>query len=198
MIQLILGSSSSSRKHVLTQLNLNFSCVSPDIDETLNPGELVHNYVRRLSLEKAWAVLAQIKSPSLIIACDQVAHDHQNTIYGKPKNKAEAVKFLKEFSGTTIEYLNSMTVLNSITQQSYSGYSKTELQYKELSPALIEHYTSQPSILSCAGGFQIEGMGPLLLKTFKTEDPTSILGLPILLLDELVQKHLLNLFDFCL
>ena len=194
-MELILGSSSLARRQVLEQLKLSFRCITPNIDESVRSGELVTDYVKRLSIEKAHAVLTQINQPSIIIACDQVAHSN-NKIYGKPCNVHEAKAFLTELSGAEIEFICSLTVLHSETKCFYSDYSRTHMQFKTLSAKLIEIYSQQDTILHCAAGFQVEALGPLLLKTFKTEDPTSIFGLPILLLERLMQCHGLNLFDF--
>ncbi|NBV28736.1 septum formation protein Maf [bacterium] len=198
-MQLILGSSSPSRKKVLNQLNLMFTCISPDIDETQLEYESVQDYVKRLSEEKARAVLKKtpINTEAIIIACDQVAHC-KGKIYGKPENKERATIFLNQLSGQSVEYICSITLLNTKTLNVVSDYSRTHVVFKQLSSDFINKYVKQESILECASGLQIESMGPLLLENFQTDDPTSIFGLPVLLLDHLMTKHQLNLIDFCL
>jgi MAF protein len=197
-MKLILGSSSKTRKMVLKQLNLSFECIHPDIDETLLNNETVTDYVSRLSVEKAAAVLKKINKDEhfLIIGCDQVAH-LDGEIYGKPENHAGAVAFLRKFSGKKVSYICSVTVLNTKNTHMTSGLSTTDVIFTELSEALIEKYTRDESIFECASGLKIEGMGPLLLKSFESHDPTGILGLPVLLLNQLISEQGLNLFDFC-
>jgi MAF protein len=198
-MQLILASSSPTRKAILEQMSLNFKCISPNIDETLHQDESVEDYVQRLAEEKAHAALKKLDPkdcPALIIGSDQVAHS-AGKIYGKPKTLDRALAFFKELSNQKVEYVSGLTVFNSQTQESITGLSITEVTFKKLSQPLIEHYLKDRSVLECASGLKIEKMGPLLLKNFHSTDPSSILGLPILLLDEFVQQHGLNLFDFC-
>jgi predicted house-cleaning NTP pyrophosphatase (Maf/HAM1 superfamily) len=158
-------------------------------------------YVRRLSIEKALAVHGHLKirqffEPSLIIGCDQAAFCN-NKLYGKPKTIKNAYSFFKDFADKEVEYRCGLSVLNSATGSVFTGACSTFVTFKTLPDKLIELYLKDLETLECASGLKIEGKGSLLIKKFKSADPTSILGLPILLLDQLITDHRLNLFDFC-
>jgi septum formation protein len=201
-MRLILGSSSSARKAVFNQLSLKYDSMSPDIDESRKENESPQNYVLRLSQEKALAVSKKIYNQStqdnfLIVASDQVAC-HENSIFGKPTSIENAKEMLSILSEKKIEYINGLAIFRTDTQQLLSGLSISSVKFKKLTHSLIEKYVEDQSIIHCASGIKIEGLGPFLLEEFESHDPTGIYGMPILLLDKLISQIDLNLFDFCL
>lgn len=201
-MNLILGSSSFARKAIFNQLCLKYESISPDIDESRMPNESPENYVLRLSKEKAIAVSKKIyhqlsNNIFLIVASDQIAC-HGNSIYGKPTSIDNAKEMLFELSGKKIDYINGVSIFRTDTNRIESGLSISSVKFKKLTHSIIEKYVQDQSIINCASGIKIEGLGPLLLEEFESFDPTGIYGMPVLLLDKLIRQINLNLFDFCL
>lgn len=199
-LTLILGSSSRARAAVMDQVGLRYQKAVPDIDESVLDGESVSQYVRRLSLEKAQAVVARLPAGQdfIVIGCDQVAADDFGMIYSKPGTLENATEMLKQMSSKRIRYYCGLTVVSTKTQDSYTDISITEMQYRDLDDQLIAQYLAQdPSaIVQCAAAFKIEGAGSLLLESYSCNDPTSCQGLPLILLDKMLRLHGCKLADF--
>jgi septum formation protein len=184
--KLILGSSSPFRKGLLSRFNIEFTTDSPDIDETPKPNESPEDYVKRLSLEKAKAV-AKKYSNGLIIGSDQCSVLN-NVIRGKPGNHENAVLQLTESSGKRVSFLTGLCLYDA-TDDSYElDLIPIHVDFRELVAAEIESYLRSEKPYACAGSFKSEGLGITLFKRLKGDDPTSLVGLPLIRLSEMLRN----------
>ena len=180
---LILASSSAYRKELLSRLMLPFSCHSPNIDETPLPKESPQTLCQRLAKKKATVILE--KNPnSIVIGSDQVAY-LDNTILSKPLSKENAFEQLTFLAGKKITFLTALHVLSSKEQLHY--LVPTTVSYRPFKKPQIEKYLEKENGLSCAGSSKIEGLGISLVERVEAEDPTAIIGLPLIKLTEALQ-----------
>ena len=184
MLPLLLASSSVYRRDLLARLRLPFTCSSPDIDESHRPGESGPELVKRLSLEKAQA-LADSHPKHLIIGSDQVAVlNHQ--IIGKPHTFDNARKQLLNASGNSVTFFTGLTLLNSQTGQYQSDCIPFIVHMRTLSPEHIERYLRAEQPYDCAGSFKAEGLGVSLFQRTEGDDATSLVGLPLIRLVDML------------
>ena len=190
MQTLILASSSSARKRLLSMLALPFECISPNIDETPKVNEPPLALVQRLSLAKAKAVAQRldITTEALIISGDQIAH-HKGEIFGKPGNLVNAKKQLQRFSGQMIEFLSGLCVYNTLNQDYDVHVEPTQTYYHNLSESRIDWYLKQDKPIHCAGSIKLESFGLCLCKKISSDDPFALSGIPMLKLMSLLEKH---------
>jgi len=183
---LILASSSVFRKSLLDRLQLEFDIDSPDIDESQHTNESPHDYVSRLSLEKAQAV-APRQSDSLIVASDQccVLNDR---ITGKPGNHENAIEQLQASSGNKVSFLTGLCALDTRTGKYYLDVIPFHVHFRNLSLAEIDRYLSAEQPYNCAGSFMAEGLGISLFKKLEGDDPTALVGLPLIRLCEMLRE----------
>ena len=184
MLPLLLASSSVYRRDLLTRLRLPFSCSSPDIDESHRPGETAVELVKRLSLEKARA-LAHSHPNHLIIGSDQVAV-LDGRIIGKPHTHDKAHQQLMSASGASVSFLTGLTLLNSQTGHYQVDCIPFTVHMRPLKTEQIERYllAEQPS--DCAGSFKAEGLGVSLFQRTEGDDATSLVGLPLIRLVDML------------
>lgn len=186
-MNIILASSSPSRKKQLNQLKIPHMAISPDIDETPKPFERAFDLVQRLAFEKA-EVIAKQHPNALVIGGDQVGEfGHQ--ILGKPLTHEKAVEDLAALSGQSCTFYTGVCVWNAHTQQVHVDCAMTHLKFKQLTQDEIEHYLRQDQPYHCAGGFQIDGLGLALFESIQADDPSSIIGLPLMRLANLLKKE---------
>ena len=183
---LILASSSKFRKQLLSKLNTPFKCISPDIDERKLTTETVTQYVKRLSIEKARKVGRNHRN-SIIIGSDEVA-DLDGKILGKPHTKEVAKKQLKMLSNKEVIFRTGLCVLNSKTGKHYASVSNYNIFFKSLTNKVIDKYLNNDDVLKCAASIRIEGLAINLVKSMKGNDPSSIMGLPLLKLISYLEK----------
>lgn len=188
---LILASSSPYRKQLLERLHLDFICISPDIDETAKSNETAHDLVNRLAYEKASAVNKMHADSAIIIASDQIALLNTD-ILGKPHTTENAIKQLSQFSGKKVTFLTSLCVLNNNTGQHDSAIDEYHVFFRNLTQTEIANYIRIESPLNCAGSFKCEGLGATLFSKMEGNDPTSLIGLPLIMLSNLLRKHDIN------
>ncbi|BBN81899.1 Maf-like protein [Pseudoalteromonas sp. A25] len=186
-IPLILASSSPYRQSILKKFNLPFESFSPDIDESPLANESAEQLVIRLSESKARSA-AQFYSKGLVIGSDQVAV-HNNQILGKPHNKENAIAQLSRFSATKVTFLTGLCVYDI-----ERGISKTIVEpfyvyFNTLSPLQIEAYCDAEQPYQCAGSFKSEGLGICLFEKLEGDDPNSLIGLPLIKLNQLLAEH---------
>ncbi len=187
MLPLLLASSSVYRRELLSRLRLTFSCSSPDIDESHRPGEAAHELVKRLSLEKAQA-LATSHPAHLIIGSDQVAVLNEQII-GKPHTFEKARDQLLNASGASVTFLTGLTLLNSQTGHYQTDCIPFTVHMRTLSPEQIERYLHAEEPYDCAGSFKAEGLGVSLFQRTEGDDATSLVGLPLIrLVDMLIAQ----------
>tara|TARA_Y100001958_G_C21222649_1_gene548005 strand:+ start:963 stop:1544 length:582 start_codon:yes stop_codon:yes gene_type:complete len=182
----ILASSSIFRKQLLSKLRIPFKCISPDIDESKLSGESVSAYVKRLSINKANKV-ASSNSGAVVIGSDEVA-DLNGKILGKPLTKTNAKKQLKMLSGNRVVFRTGLCVMDSDSKKFYSCVSNYTINFKHLDDKLIKSYLDMDDVLKCAASIRIEGAAINLVKSMRGNDPSSIMGLPLLRLIEYLGK----------
>ena len=176
--RLILASSSKYRKLQLQRFGISFDCESPEIDETALNNESPHELVGRLALKKAEAVSRQ-HPQSVVIGSDQIAlFDGQ--IIGKPGNHQVALKQLKSFSGQVVEFLTAVSVLCRESGFSEHYTDCTRVCFRSLQDEEIERYLQQEKPYDCAGAFKAESLGIVLFDRIISEDPTALIGLPLI------------------
>jgi septum formation protein len=175
---LILGSTSRYRRELLERLRVPFDVVSPDVDETPLPGEAPQALATRLALAKAKAVAA-LHPNAVVIGSDQVA-DLNGEPLGKPGTHERAVVQLQRMRGQTVIFQTAVSVVCQA-----SGFEQTELaqikvRFRELSDAEIEAYLRAEEPYDCAGSAKSEGLGIALLDAIDNDDPTALIGLPMI------------------
>jgi septum formation protein len=176
--KLILGSTSPYRRELLARLRLPFDVASPEVDETPLPGERPRDLACRLALAKARAVAARFPA-AVVIGSDQVA-DLDGQPLGKPGNHERAVAQLRLMRGKTVVFQTAVAVVCQA-----SGFAQTELapvrvRFRDLNDAEIEHYLRAETPYDCAGSAKSEGLGIALLESIENDDPTALIGLPLI------------------
>lgn len=178
MLPLLLASSSVYRRQLLDRLRLPYTCSSPDIDEAHRPEESATELVRRLSLQKAQA-LASSHPEHLIIGSDQVAALN-GKIIGKPHTFDNARQQLLNASGASVSFLTGLTLLNSQTGNYQTDCVPFTVHMRSLSTQQIERYLRAEQPYDCAGSFKAEGLGVSLFQRTEGDDATSLVGLPLI------------------
>lgn len=186
-MQLILASTSVYRKQLLSQMGLQFKALSPDCDETPRANEQPEQLVERLAIGKAKSLMSTV-APSLIIGSDQVAC-FQQQIIGKPHTKEKAIKQLTLFSGQTVTFHTGVAVVNSDNGHTLSRICQTRVKFRQLTQQDIVQYIDIEQPLDCAGSFKSEGLGNVLFEAVSGNDPTALIGLPLITLCELLRQH---------
>ncbi|MGE7960494.1 Maf family protein [Pseudomonas sp. NPDC089530] len=184
MLPLLLASSSTYRRELLTRLRLPFTCNSPDIDESRRPGESAIDLVKRLAAEKAQA-LAATHPEHLIIGSDQVAVLGERII-GKPHSFEKAREQLLAASGASVSFLTGLALLNSKTGHCQVDCIPFTVHMRELSPARVERYLHAEQPYDCAGSFKAEGLGVSLFRSTEGTDSSSLIGLPLIRLVDML------------
>ncbi len=181
--QIILASSSPYRREMLTKAGLEFTWHAPAIDETVLEEESASSLVQRLARTKAETLSHQ--QNSLIIGSDQVA-ECEGQIFGKPKDRSEAIEQLTRASDSTVLLHCGLALLNTQTQNCSVVHETCEVVYRKLSRKAIENYVDRERPFDICGSLRIEGPGIGFLKQVKSDDPNSILGLPLIRLFDLL------------
>ena len=186
-IELVLASSSPFRRRLLGQLSVEFRTLDPDIDESPLPDEKPQTLVRRLSIAKARAVVSWAPA-ALIIGSDQVAV-HQGAIVGKPRDHADAVTQLLSSSGKTITFFTSVALLNSTNDSLQVEVVPFAVRFRPLTREKIEYYLEREKPYECCGSLRADGLGIALLDQLRGEDPTALIGLPLTVLTQMLEKE---------
>lgn len=186
-MQLILASSSKYRKILLQRLGIPFLCISPDIDESVQPNETPSKLVKRLAASKAQAVATQ-HTNALIIGSDQVAVLN-NQIIGKPKDHANAVEQLKQASGNNVQLYTGLCLLNAKTDNIQQTVETYNVMFRQLTETQIERYLQKDKPYDCAGSLKSESLGISLLKNLQGDDPNTLIGLPLIRLVDMLIKE---------
>jgi septum formation protein len=176
--RLILGSSSPHRQLLLTRFGVPFEVAVPDIDESALPGENPDALVDRLARTKAAAV-SERHPDAIVIGSDQVAV-LAGQVYGKPHTRERAIEQLSRASGQVVRFLTAVCVCMPGGRVVDCVTVPTDVRFRTLATAEIESYLSQESVLACAGSFQSEGLGISLCESMCSEDPTALVGLPLI------------------
>lgn len=184
--QLILGSTSPYRRELLERLQIPFATASPAIDETRFDDESAHAMVKRLSLAKAKAVAGQ-HPDALIIGSDQCSVLHEQVI-GKPHTHANAIRQLQNASGETVSFLTGLCLYDSRDGSYQLDVIPFQVDFRELTDAEIDSYLRKDEPYNCAGSFRSESLGITLFKRMHGDDPTALMGLPLIRLSEMLRQ----------
>jgi septum formation protein len=175
---LILGSTSRYRKELLSRLGVAFSTDSPQVDETPQPGENPADLARRLALAKAREV-AQRHPDAVVIGSDQVADLHGEPL-GKPGTHERAVAQLQRMRGQTVVFQTAVAVVCQATGFEQVDLAPVAVVFRGLGDAEIEQYLRTEQPYDCAGSAKSEGLGIALLERIDNDDPTALVGLPLI------------------
>ena len=186
-MKLVLASSSPFRKALLEKLQLEFTCDSPDIDESPLPNESIEAMVLRLAEAKARALASQ-HPDSLIIGSDQSASLH-GKVLNKPGNYDVAFQQLKAASGQTISFHTSLCLYNSRTDESETISDPYTVVFRELTDSEISNYLKREQPYNCAGSFKSESLGISLFASMNGKDPNTLIGLPLIELCRMLKAN---------
>jgi septum formation protein len=175
---LVLGSTSRYRRELLARLNVPFEVAAPDVDETPLPGELPLALAQRLALAKAQAV-AQKFPQAVVIGSDQVA-DLNGQALGKPLVHEKAVQQLRQMRRQTVIFQTALAVVCQATGFVQQDVAAVRVVFRDLSDAEIENYLRIEQPYDCAGSAKSEGLGIALLERIDSDDPTALIGLPLI------------------
>ncbi len=175
---LILGSTSPYRRELLQRLCLPFEVVRPEVDETPHAGELPVALAQRLAMEKALAVARQ-HPQAVVIGSDQVA-DLDGEPLGKPGTHERAVAQLQRMRGHTVVFQTAVAVVCIESGFAEQALAQVKVQFRQLSDAAIETYLRAEEPYDCAGSAKSEGLGIALLEQIDNQDPSALVGLPLI------------------
>lgn len=175
---LVLGSTSAYRRELLSRLRLPFTVEPPHVDETPRAGEQPAELARRLAAAKAAAVADRHRA-SIVIGSDQVA-DLDGEPLGKPGNHANAVAQLRRMSGRTVIFQTALTVMCHETGFAQHDLAPVRVRFRDLADDEIQAYLRAEQPYDCAGSAKSEGLGIALLDAIDSDDPTALVGLPLI------------------
>ncbi len=183
--QLILASTSVYRRQLLERLQLAFTVIASDVDETALPLEAPQHMACRLALAKAQSVAA-LYPGAVVIGSDQVA-DLAGKPLGKPGNHARAVSQLQTMRGKTVIFQTAVAVVCLGTGFAQTELAQVKVKFRDLSDAQIEAYLQAEQPYDCAGSAKSEGLGIALLERIDSDDPTALIGLPLIRTSRLLE-----------
>ncbi len=175
---LILGSTSRYRRELLGRLRLPFDVAAPDVDETPHTGEAPRDLALRLALAKARAVAAQ-HPQAVVIGSDQVA-DLAGEPLGKPGDHERATAQLRRMRGQTVIFQTAVAVACQASGFEQAELAEVRVRFRDLNDAEIERYLRAEEPYDCAGSAKSEGLGIALLDAIESDDPTALIGLPLI------------------
>ena len=181
-----LASSSPYRRGLLDRFLDDFEAVSPEVDETNGQNLDAADLATHLARKKAEAVSAHAQG-ALVIGADQLAVLDGNVI-GKPGNHSKAVEQLMLASGRAMTFMTAVCILEPVSRKRYEHTDTTIVRFREFDRRLAESYLRHDEPYDCAGSFKIEGAGFVLFESVETDDPTALIGLPMIwVADRLLQ-----------
>ncbi len=184
--RLVLASSSPYRRALLERFGAPFVSHAPDLDESAHAGESPWHLVRRLALAKALA-LTHIHPQALIIGSDQVAVI-DGCALGKPGSEQNAIAQLQQASGRAVRFLTSLCLLDVGRGSHELAVIASDVRFRRLSLQQIENYVRRERPLDCAGSFKCEGLGIALFEAVSADDPTALIGLPLIALAAMLSR----------
>ena len=192
MPSLILASTSRYRAELLRRLQLRFDVRAPEVDETPLPDESPPDLALRLALAKAKAVANKIGS-GLVIGSDQVAHCDGNML-GKPGGHDAAVAQLRLMRGRKATFDTALALVNATSGHAQTALVSTVVTLRQASDAEIEAYVTIDRPYDCAGSAKSEGLGIALMESIEGDDPTALVGLPLIALTRMLRAENVHLF----
>ncbi|MFN0038014.1 MAG: Maf family protein [Burkholderiales bacterium] len=184
---LVLASTSRYRKELLTRLHLQFRTHDPGVEEIVLPNESAAETASRLAIAKAKAV-SDLYPDSLTIGSDQVAVCDQKLL-PKPLSHERAVHQLRHASGRVVSFLTAVTLLNTATGIVQTNVVKTDVRFRKLTNEEIDRYLKVEPAYDCAGSAKAEGLGISLMDNIRSEDPTALIGLPLIALSGMLRNE---------
>jgi septum formation protein len=184
--RIILASSSSYRRGLLDRFLDSYETITPGVDESNDQGLAPAELATYLAREKAEAIAINARN-ALIIGADQLAvRDDQ--VLGKPGDHQQAVEQLLAASGKAVTFLTAVCILDPISRTRFEHTDVTTVRFRQFDRRLVEAYLRHDEPYDCAGSFKLEGAGFVLFDAVKTDDPTALIGLPMIwLADRLLQ-----------
>lgn len=186
-LRLVLASTSAYRRQLLERLGLPFTTAASNVDETPLPGESAIDLVHRLARSKAEEVAKRHRN-SLVIGSDQLAVSGRD-ILGKPASGERAIAQLKSLSGQRVTFNTAVHVFNSDTGANEGHLDVTTVHFRPLADAEIERYVARDKPYDCAGGFKVEALGIALFTRVESQDPTGLIGLPLIWLASALRRN---------
>ena len=184
--RIILASSSSYRRGLLDGFLDNYEAITPDIDESNDQGLEPAELATYLARKKAETIAVNARQ-ALIIGADQLAiRDDQ--VLGKPGDHQKAVEQLLAASGKAVTFLTAVCILDPVSRTRYEHTDVTTVRFRQFDLRLVEAYLRHDEPYDCAGSFKLEGAGFVLFESVQTDDPTALIGLPMIwVADRLLQ-----------
>ena len=184
--KLVLASTSLHRRQLLERFGHRFTVGAPGVDESPLPGETPVDLANRLARAKADDV-ARRNPRSVVVGSDQVALFGKEII-GKPGNPERCIERLQSFSGQRLVFYTAVHVINTETGSGESHLDLTTVHFRKLSIHEIERYVARERPVSCAGAFKVEGLGISLFERIESQDPTALIGLPLIWLSGALRR----------
>jgi septum formation protein len=190
---LVLGSTSRYRQELLQRLRIPFSVAAPDVDESPQAGEAPAALAMRLALAKARAVARDFPQ-AVVIGSDQVA-DLDGLPLGKPGTHERAVAQLRQMRGRTVIFQTAVAVVCLASGFEQAALAAVKVRFRQLSDEAIENYLQAEQPYDCAGSAKSEGLGIALLEAIDNDDPTALIGLPLIRTCHLIEAAGIRLFE---
>lgn len=184
-LPVVLASTSPFRRELLQRIGIAFETAAPDVDESPLPGETPEMLVQRLSEAKARAIGKTRQG--LIIGSDQVATSGDE-ILGKPGTHENAIVQLRKLSGRLVTFQTGLCLLNSASNEMQVDVIPFRVQFRTLDEQQIERYLRADQPYNCAGSFKSEGLGITLFERMDGDDPTALIGLPLIRLTGMLMQ----------
>lgn len=182
--KIVLGSTSRYRAELLGRLGLKFETARPEADESPLAGESPAATALRLAIDKAQNLMHQFHG-ALIIGADQVA-DLGGSAIGKPGTRPNALAQLQQIRGKTLVFHSGLALLNTDTGHVQSRIVSTTVRFREFTRQEIDTYLDREHALDCAGSAKSEGLGIALIASMQSDDPTALIGLPLIALTDMM------------
>ncbi len=191
--KIVLASGSRYRQQLLGRLGIDFESCAPDVDETPKPQESPAELAMRLAEAKAVALTKQFPS-ALIIGSDQTAACG-DTLLGKPGTIQRAQEQLRLCRGKQVTFYTGLCLINNDTGTQETSLTPFSVSFLNLSDRQIERYIEKEQPLDCAGSFKCEGLGSALFEKLEGQDPTALIGLPLISLCAMLRRAGLDPLD---
>lgn len=184
---IILASTSPYRRELLERLRLDFATIAPTTDETIRQGETPAALVERLAWDKAHSIAEQADG-ALVIGSDQVA-EVEGKILTKPEMRERARAQLRSCSGREVIFHTGLCVLDAASGSATTARETYTIRFRPLTDEEIERYLNTEAPYDCAGSIRSEGYAVTLFHSMQGDDPTALIGLPLIRLADLLRAH---------
>jgi septum formation protein len=181
MRTLVLASTSPYRLQLMRQLEVSFHVAAPRYKERMDPSVSAELLVKHQALQKAKSIADHYEN-ALIIGADQVFVDARHRVLGKPGTKEKAIEQLMEMQGRKHTFYTGLAIYDSASRESLAEFDTFTVAMRTLTEQQIKHYVDKENPIDCAGSFKIEGLGIALMEKMSGNDYTSLIGLPLILL----------------